>query len=151
MSAPAGGRFWETRCPGILTPAQWERLCDGCARCCLLSFEDEQTGTLYRTRIVCQYLEMHSCRCTIYGERTDLVPTCVRLRPENLERVYFMPPTCAYRLLAEGRALPGWHPLVSGDPESVHRAGMSVRGRAIPENYVHPDDWERYVIDLDDL
>ncbi len=130
-----------------MTLQEWESLCDGCARCCLHKMEDEQTGEIFYTRVVCRYLQEERCRCSCYGSRTERVPTCHRLRPDNLKDIYFMPRTCAYRLLAEGRTLERWHPLVSGDPQSVHTAGISVRGRVLPEEHVHPDGWEEHIID----
>ncbi len=130
-----------------LSPRQWERLCDGCARCCLHKIEFEDTGEIVYTGIACRYLDQHSCRCRVYEDRTRLVPTCCRLAPDNLGEVYFMPETCAYRLLAQAQELAPWHPLVSGDAESVHRAGMSVRGRVVSESDVDTDDWPAYVID----
>ncbi|MBM4309951.1 MAG: YcgN family cysteine cluster protein [Deltaproteobacteria bacterium] len=130
-----------------LSHREWEQLCDGCARCCLHKIEFEGTGEIVYTRIACRYLDQHSCRCGVYEERTRLVPTCCRLAPDNLEDVYFMPETCAYRLLAHGQPLASWHPLVSGDAASVHEAGISVRGRVVSESDVDSDDWPAYVID----
>lgn len=126
---------------------EWERLCDGCARCCLHKIEFEDTGELVYTSIACRYLDQHSCRCREYADRTRLVPACHRLTPENLEEIYFMPETCAYRLLAQGQQLPYWHPVVSGDSESVHSAGISVRGRVVSEDEVDSDDWQEHIID----
>lgn len=126
---------------------EWERFCDGCARCCLHKIEFEDTGEILYTRIACRYLEQQSCRCRVYAKRTSQVPTCHRLTPDNLEEVYFMPETCAYRLLAQGEQLPSWHPLVSGDPDSVHSAGISVRGRVVSEDDVPSDDWQAHVVD----
>ncbi|MFC1591285.1 YcgN family cysteine cluster protein [Thermodesulfobacteriota bacterium] len=139
--------FWKNKKLKEMTRYEWESLCDGCARCCLHKMEDEETGVLYYTRIVCRYLEEESCRCLEYGRRTQLVPTCIQLQPDNLGSVYFMPQTCAYRLLAEGSQLPPWHPLVSGDRESVSNAGISVRGQVISEEFVHPEGWHEHVID----
>jgi len=125
----------------------WEQLCDGCARCCLHKIEFEDTGEIVYTSIACRYLDQHSCRCGVYDERTRLVPTCCRLSPDNLNDVYFMPETCAYRLLAQGQELAPWHPMMSGDPDTVHSAGISVRGRVVSESDVDSDDWPAYVID----
>ena len=122
-------------------------MCDGCARCCLHKLEFEDTGEIVYTSIACRYLDLHSCRCSVYGERTAMVPTCHRLSPDNLDAIYFMPETCAYRLLAQGQQLPAWHPLKSGDPDSVHAAGMSVRGKAVSESDVDTEDWPDYVVD----
>ena len=139
--------FWKRKTLAELTSREWELLCDGCARCCLQKMEDDQTGELLYTRIVCRYLDQHECRCTRYDQRTKLVPTCLRLNPENVTRISWLPGTCAYRLVAEGRDLPWWHPLVSGDPGTVHEAGMSIRGRVLSEEYVHPDGWDEHIID----
>jgi uncharacterized cysteine cluster protein YcgN (CxxCxxCC family) len=125
----------------------WEQLCDGCARCCLHKIEFEDTGEIVYTNIACRYLDHHSCRCRVYEDRTRLIPACYRLSPDNLDDVYFMPETCAYRLLAQGQELAPWHPMVSGDPDTVHSAGISVRGRVVSESAIDADDWPAYVID----
>jgi uncharacterized cysteine cluster protein YcgN (CxxCxxCC family) len=131
----------------LMSRQEWEQLCDGCARCCLQKIEFEDTGEIVYTRIACRYLDQQSCRCRVYAERTSLVPSCHRLTPENISDVYFMPETCAYRLLAQGQPLPFWHPLVSGESESVHSAGISVRGRVVSEDDVESDDWQAYAVD----
>ncbi len=120
--------FW-TKPLAELTRAQWEQLCDGCGRCCLVKLEDEDTGAIHHTSVACKLLDAGSCRCADYKGRKKIVPDCVRLTLEKLEKIRWLPPSCAYRLRFEGKALPPWHPLVSGDPSSVHRAGVSVRGR----------------------
>src|SRR5690606_31601142 len=101
--------------------------CDGCAKCCLVKLEDEDTGKLFYTDAACRLLDSQTCRCTDYRNRSRLVPDCVTLTPARLRKIDWLPPSCAYRLLSEGKDLPSWHPLVSGDPETVHRAKMSVR------------------------
>lgn len=136
----ADDRFWESKTLSELNDEEWEALCDGCARCCLVKLEDVDTGEIHYTDVVCRYLDSRACRCTSYSTRTEAVPDCVRLRPDNLDELEWMPPTCAYRLLHEGKPLADWHPLVSGDPRSVHTAGISVRGRCISEEHVHRDD-----------
>ena len=130
-----------------LTDEEWEALCDGCARCCLHKLEYEATGDIRYTCIVCRYLDEETCRCTRYDERTVLVPTCMRLQPTTLEKINFLPTTCAYRLILEGKDLPWWHPLVSGSSETVHEAGISVRGKVVQEDFVHPEGWEEMIID----
>jgi uncharacterized cysteine cluster protein YcgN (CxxCxxCC family) len=125
--------------------AQWEALCDGCAKCCLVKLQDEDTDEIVFTDIVCNLLDQENCRCTHYAERTRLVPDCVKLTKDNLDKIDFMPPSCAYRLLHEGQDLPDWHPLVSGDPDSVVAAGMSVKGRVIPEIMFEGDAEDRAV------
>jgi len=112
-----------------MTKEEWESLCDGCARCCLVKLEDEETGEIHFTDLGCKLLDEHSCRCRDYRRRSWRVPDCVRLTPEQVRRLPWLPKTCAYRALAEGRDLAWWHPLVSGDPDTVHAAGVSVRGR----------------------
>jgi uncharacterized cysteine cluster protein YcgN (CxxCxxCC family) len=137
--------FWEAIPLTELSQSQWESLCDGCGKCCLHKLEDEDTGAVYYTEVACRYLS-DDCRCQHYARRQQKVEACLQLRPEDLATVNWLPSTCAYRLLAEGRSLPDWHPLVSGDTESVHRAGMSVRDRVIAETAVDPDDLEDYIV-----
>ena len=139
-------RFWERKTLEQMSAAEWESLCDGCARCCLLKLEDEDTAEVVYTRVVCQLLDQRRCRCTRYEERHRLVPDCVVLTAVEARSFAWLPVSCAYRTLAEGRPLEAWHPLVSGDPKSVHRAGISVRGKVVSERFVHPDDLEDHVI-----
>ena len=141
--------FWKTKRLDEMTREEWESLCDGCAKCCLVKFEDEDTGRVYHTNVVCEYLEIYHCRCTRYAERSVLVPTCLTLTPLLAGSLKWMPDTCAYRLLAEGRDLPLWHPLVSGDPATVHKAGISVRGKVVSGRDVEDDDLPDYVVDDD--
>ena len=117
-----------------MSRAEWESLCDGCAKCCLLKLEEADSGAVDYTDVACRLLDLETCRCTDYRNRHRRVPDCLRLSPERLAEILgWMPSTCAYRLLAEGQDLPDWHPLVSGDPDSVHRAGVSVRGRVVED------------------
>jgi uncharacterized protein len=141
--------FWKRKSLAEMSRAEWESLCDGCGRCCLLKLEDMDTGDLHFTSVVCHLFDQQQCRCTRYAERTRLVPDCLVLSPDNLAQISFLPDTCAYRLLNEGRELPDWHPLVSGTPTSVHRAGISVRNKVISEEYVHPDDLVSYIENRD--
>jgi len=139
-------RFWDLPL-GDLTAPEWEALCDGCGKCCLNKLEDEDTGEVVFTRIACRLFDDESCRCAQYDIRLQFVPECIVLTKDTIADVaYFMPSTCAYRLRHEGKPLPDWHPLVSGDPESVHR-GHSVRGRTVPEFEVPEEEWEGYVIE----
>ena len=141
-------RFWERVPLTKLTQSEWEALCDGCGKCCLNKLEFEDTGEVAFTRIACRLLDGDTCRCTQYDLRHQFVPECVRLTPKTLPKIaYWMPQTCAYRRLFEGKPLPDWHPLLTGDPESVHTAGASVRGWTIPEFEVDEDDWENHIID----
>ena len=142
-------RFWERLALEALSSAQWESLCDGCGRCCLIKIEDSDSGELFYTNVVCRYHDSEACRCTCYAERTRRVPDCLRVTPEIARTARWLPDTCAYRLLAEGRPLYNWHPLISGDPDSVHAAGISVRGRVVPETCVHPDELPDHLVHLD--
>jgi uncharacterized protein len=143
-------RFWRHHRIDRLNPAEWEALCDGCAKCCLVKLEDEDTGEVRYTSVACRLLDTGSCRCGNYPLRDRLVKGCVVLTPKTLkEAMAWLPQTCAYRLVAEGRDLYPWHPLRSGDPDSVHRAGISLRDRMVPEYEVAEEDLEDYVIDED--
>jgi len=126
--------FWKHKKLSDLTRNEWESLCDGCAKCCAFKVEDEDDGKLYATNVVCRYLDQEKCQCGCYNRRTELVPECVTMSPENIADVYFMPSTCTYRLLAEGKPLPEWHPLVANDLNAVHKAGQSVQGKVISED-----------------
>ena len=125
MSEP----FWKTKTLSEMTDAEWESQCDRCARCCLVKLEDEDSGAIHFTDVGCTLLDGEACRCRDYAGRQGRVADCVKLTPQAARELRWLPPTCAYRLLAEGRDLYWWHPLVSGDPETVHAAGVSVRGR----------------------
>jgi uncharacterized protein len=141
-------RFWETVPLAQMTAEEWEALCDGCGKCCLNKLEDEDTGEVAFTRVACRLFDDATCRCLDYANRKRLVPECVVLTLRSLPEISsWMPRSCAYRRLNEGRRLANWHPLVSGDPESVHRAGVSVRGRTVSEAAVPLDDWEDHIID----
>jgi len=136
-------RFWELPIQGLSKP-EWEALCDGCGQCCLHKAEDEDTGDIYHTNVACRLLDIPSARCSDYRNRKAQVPDCVRLTPQLAATLPWLPDTCAYRLRAEDLPLPDWHYLVCGDPEAVHRAGASVRGKAIPEALAGP--LEQHVI-----
>lgn len=121
--------FWRSKTLEEMTAAEWESLCDGCGRCCLVKLEDEDTGRIHATDIGCRLFDAGTCRCRDYPNRSASVPDCVTLTPHAVRTLSWLPPSCAYRLVAEGRDLPWWHPLVSGDPETVVTAGVSVRGK----------------------
>ncbi len=141
-------RFWEHVPLKSMTPREWEALCDGCGKCCLNKLEDPDTNEVAFTRVACRLLDDETCRCAQYDIRKQFVPDCVVLTPGNISDIaYWMPETCAYRLLYEGKALYDWHPLISGDPQTVHDAGVSVLGWTVPEFEVPEEDWEDYVID----
>jgi len=125
--------MWKTTPLDEMTHGQWESLCDGCAKCCLHKIEDEETGEIHFTNLACRLLDLDSCRCTRYADRSRLVPECLTLTPATLTDPYWLPATCAYRLLAQGQDLPWWHPLVSGRAETVETSGNSVRGRVVSE------------------
>ncbi len=150
MSGPSSGSttkpFWKAKSLGEMSPEEWESLCDGCGKCCLHKIQYEDTGQLCYTNVACKLLDLKSCKCSRYEVRQRFVPDCVQLSPDTIAELAWMPSTCAYRLLSEGQDLPDWHPLVSGDPDSVHRAGQSVLGKAVPEKKAkwlehHIVDW----------
>ena len=128
-----------------MTQQEWESLCDGCGRCCLEKLEDVDTGALSFTNVVCNLMDVETCSCVHYQDRHKHMPDCIPLNPKNVAELKWMPSTCAYRLLAEGKDLPEWHPLVSGNPQSVFHAGISIRGRVIAEKDV--DDLEDHIVD----
>lgn len=132
--------FWQRKPLTDLSHAEWESLCDGCGKCCLIKLEYEEDGGIEFTDIGCTLLDPETCRCRSYSDRRDHVPDCVQVTPNNITALAFMPPSCAYRLLAEGKELPVWHPLVSGDAETVHLAGMSARYRVISEDEIDEED-----------
>ena len=148
MSDTVRPRFWEHYPLEKLNRAEWEAVCDGCGKCCLNKLEDEDTGEVALTCVACRLLDDQSCRCAQYPIRHQFVPECIVLTPKTLiDNMYWLPMTCGYRLLHEGRPLYDWHPLISGDPETVHAAGVSVRGMTIPEFEVDEDDWENHIIE----
>ena len=141
-------RFWETKRLTDLSPDEWEALCDGCGKCCMNKLEDEETGEVVLTRVSCRLFDDGSCRCSQYEIRHQFVPECIVMSPKTLpQNLYWMPETCAYKLLWNGNALPDWHPLLTGDPDSVHDAGVSMQGVTIPEFEVDEDDWEDHIIE----
>jgi uncharacterized protein len=136
--------FWRTKPLTKMTRKEWESLCDGCGKCCLHKIEDFLSGEISYTNVACRLLDCDTCRCMDYKNRTKKVHDCVELTAENISELRWMPSTCAYRLLAEGKDLPEWHPLITGDPESVERAGHSIRGRVVEEDTV--EDIGDYIV-----
>jgi uncharacterized cysteine cluster protein YcgN (CxxCxxCC family) len=137
-------RFWEEPIES-LNREEWEALCDGCGKCCLHKIEDDETGDFHATNVACRLLDRTSCRCSNYKLRRVFVPDCVRLDAKSMKGIDWLPSTCAYRLRGEGKPLADWHYLVSGDRESVHRAGISVRGWTVSED--EAGDLEHHLLD----
>ena len=138
--------FWKTKTLTEMSQSEWESLCDGCGKCCLNKLEDEDTGKIYYTDVACKLLDRKSCRCTDYPNRFDYVPDCIKLSPKNVSEMTCLPKSCAYRLLSEGKSLFWWHPLVSGDPNTVHEAGISARDRTQCESTVPEDQFEDHIV-----
>ena len=137
--------WWDTTRLSDLSRDKWEQLCDHCGKCCLLKLEDEDSGDVYYTDIACHLVDENSCKCGDYENRQIVVPDCLRLTPENLEQVQWMPLSCAYRRIMEGRGLPKWHHLVCGDQEEIHCQGMSIRSKFVIES---PDlDVEEHIVE----
>jgi uncharacterized protein len=142
-------RFWETVPLGEMTSAEWEALCDGCGKCCMSKLIDDDTDEIYYTTVACRLFDADTCRCSDYANRFRQVPDCVQLTPENVHTIPWLPKTCAYRLIAKGQPLYDWHPLVSGDPDSVHKASMSMLGRvtAFEQDMAHEGEYLDHMVD----
>lgn len=139
--------FWKTKRLTEMSAEEWESLCDGCAKCCLLKLEDEDTGEIAYTRLHCRLLDAETCRCSDYRNRKRHVPDCVKLTPKKIDRIKWMPRTCAYRLVQEGADLPDWHHLVCGDRERIHAEGHSIMGRTLDEDTVLEEDQIDWIVD----
>jgi len=137
--------FWQRKNLTEMDQHEWESLCDSCGKCCLNKLEDEDTGKIFFTSVVCDLIDAKTCRCTQYQQRTQLVPNCIDIKSETFVQYDWLPETCAYRRLAEGKDLPSWHPLITGTFDSVHEAGVSVRSYATPES--DANDLQDYVIE----
>lgn len=139
--------FWKTKTLEEMSAQEWESLCDGCGKCCLNKLEDWDTGEIYWTNIGCELLNCDTCLCKDYENRFQKVPDCIQLTPENVRTIRWLPPTCAYRLIRDGDDLFDWHPLISGNPNSVHSAGISVQGRAIEDDGIAAEDYENHLVE----
>jgi len=141
-------RFWERVPLKKMNDREWEALCDGCGRCCLNKLEDPDTGEVALTRVACRLLDGETCRCAQYDIRHQFVPECIRMTPQTIgQHAYWLPRTCGYRLLWEGKPLYDWHPLISGTAQTVHDAGISVQGWTVPEFEVPEEEWEDHIIE----
>lgn len=138
--------FWQEKPLWALDESEWESLCDGCGKCCLNKLQDMDDDHVYYTDVACDLLNLKTCRCSDYAHRQKRVPDCVKLEPEDATAFSWLPSSCAYRRVAEGRGLPEWHPLISGDPQSVHRAGQSVCGRVVHERDIDIRELESHIV-----
>ena len=144
---PEGVPFWRRKSLEEMTDSEWESLCDGCGRCCLNKLEEEGTDRTFYTDVGCRLLDGQTCRCRDYEHRLEQVEDCVQLTPETLKTITWLPPSCAYVLLGQGKDLYWWHPLVSGDLETVHAAGVSVRSHGLAsEKHVPDEDLEDHIV-----
>ena len=141
-------KFWERKKLKNMSKREWEALCDGCGKCCLNKIEDDETGRVLLTRIACRLFDDTTCRCGQYNIRHQFVPECISLTPDNIsQHAYWLPKTCAYVLLWENKALFDWHPLMSGNFDTVHKVGISIQGQTISEFEVNHDEWEDHIIE----
>lgn len=139
--------FWEVKRFDEMTVEEWESLCDGCAKCCLFKIEGEDTGKIDFTDIACRLLDIYTCRCMVYEHRSEIVKDCVHLTPDKIHNVNWLPESCAYRRLLEGRGLARWHPLISGDRESIHQANASILGKVVSEKEIDLSEIDDRVVD----
>ncbi len=141
--------FWKSKTLAQMSREEWEMLCDGCGKCCLEKLENKKKRKVFYTSVACELLDISTCRCKAYYERKHIMQDCLTLTPKTLSICYWLPKTCAYRLLSEGQDLYDWHPLLSGNPESVHKAGMSVRYKVISGKYIESDNLEAYILETE--
>ena len=138
--------FWQTKTLEQMSTQEWELLCDGCAKCCLVKLEDHESGEIYHTNVTCELLDTQSCQCIDYAGRHNVVDDCIKLDRENIHSLAWLPKSCSYRLIAAGQQLPEWHHLVSGSKETLHSYGASLQGRVISELHVHDGDIEDHIV-----
>ena len=138
--------FWQTKTLDEMNVSEWEQLCDGCGRCCLMKLEEEDTGEIFITRVTCKLLDTRTCQCSDYANRQAKVPDCIQIDPQQVRDLKWLPETCGYRRIQDGKPLEWWHPLVSGSPETVHEAGISVRGWVKSETTIKVENLHRYII-----
>lgn len=139
--------FWINKTLAEMTTEEWEALCDGCGICCMYKIEDADTGDVELTSVACRFLDLEHITCQLYDARFSAMPTCIKLTPSKVEKLGWLPDTCAYRLIMQGKPLPDWHPLVSGDANTVHKAGISVMGKAHRESEVNIEHLEDYIVE----
>ncbi len=139
--------FWQTTKLEDMTTSQWESLCDGCGKCCLNKLEDEDTGEIYYTNVACRLLDIPTARCSNYAKRKSLVPDCTILEPHNISLFKWLPKSCAYKLVYEGKDLPRWHPLITGDPLSTRKANKAINGDIISER--EAGDYEDHIVEAE--
>ena len=149
MKKPAAS-YWKSKTLHEMARKEWEDLCDGCRICCLEKIEDRKTGIISLTGVSCEFLNTETCRCLIYDARGFANPDCIELSPERIPELNWLPDTCAYRCIAEGRELAWWHPLVSGDPNTVHEAGVSIRKKVVSGRHIHPKEFRQHIINTVD-
>jgi len=148
---PTQTGFWKTTTPKEMTSEQWESLCDGCGRCCLQKLIEDDLPLMYHTSVACRYLDLKSCKCSVYETRQDKVSDCTLVTPDTVAEYNWLPQTCGYRRVAAGKDLPDWHPLVTGDPKSTVKAGMTVRKWAVSEAKVPESRWGEHIIEIQQL
>ncbi len=139
--------FWKHKTLAEMSLEEWEALCDGCAICCLYKIEEEEGVEVQLTNVACRFLDLETCTCQLYDQRKSAMSTCIKLTPSKVRNLKWLPETCAYRLILKGKPLPDWHSLVSGDPNSIHRVGISVMGKVIGESSANMNNLEDYVIE----
>ena len=140
------GNFWQLKTLEQMSTQEWESLCDGCGKCCLVKLEDYDSGEVFHTNVTCELLNTESCRCMDYAGRHGIVDDCIQLDRENIKSLGWLPSSCSYRLIAGGKPLPQWHHLVSGSRETLHTFGASLQGRVVSELHVHDDDIEDHIV-----